>query len=596
MRKSLEQQPISIDYFTEFLAFKHVLKKITRFLGKKEFMRMIFRVLLLCNIAIFLCSPLLAQRNFFGYFSFSKADTLRGMLRPERTCYDVHFYELDLKVDLEEKFIEGFVDIHYKVVEDFQRLQIDLYNNMEIKKIKFGRKELDFERTFNAVFIDFPKQKAGQNGKFRVYYEGNPQKANNPPWDGGWSWAVDAYKRPWAAVSCEGDGASLWWPNKDHLSDEPDSVAINLTVKDPLIAVANGNLRKKVPAKKGHTRYEWFVTYPINNYNITANIGYYSHFSDTYTAGDGDVLALDYYVLDYNLEKAKKHFQQVPQTLSCFENYFGKYPFWEDGFALVETPYLGMEHQSAIAYGNRYQRGYLGRMIPDDMNWDYIIVHETGHEYFGNSISVGDLSEMWIHESFTTYMEALFVECAFSYEDAVRYLGSQRPFIRNNQPVMGPKDVNWENWDHSDHYYKGAWMLHTLRHTIEDDELWFDLLFDFYKKHEYSITTSENFIEYVNERTGKDYTAFFEQYLWFPKIPRLVYALKPMGDDLEVSYRWNFAIPEFDMSVLVGKEGAYEKIQPNASEYQSIILHDVKPDEFKVATELFLIDTLKKRR
>jgi aminopeptidase N len=527
-----------------------------------------------------------AQRDFYNNYKFEKADTLRGALRPERSCYDVTFYDLHLRVDERKKYLSGFVGIEYKALADFERLQIDLFENMVVEKIVFGDRELTYERVEDAVFVDFPKQEAGSSSRFDVYYAGFPVVARNAPWDGGFVWSEDDKGRPWIGVACEGDGASLWWPNKDHLSDEPDSLSIRVAVRDPLQCIANGNLRGTYQEEKGFTTYHWFVSYPINNYNVTVNIGHYAHFSDVYTAGDGSELDLDYYVLSYNLEKAKKHFEQVHPTLSCFERFFGKYPFWKDGFALVETPYLGMEHQSAIAYGNKYMRGYLGGMIPRDMDWDYIIVHETGHEYFGNSLSCNDLSEMWIHESFTTYMEALFVECQYSYEDAVRYLGGQRMYIGNFEPIIGPKDVNWEDWKFSDHYYKGSWILHTLRHAINDHEQWFALLKGFYEEHAISNVTTEDFIEYVNTFTGKDYTAFFEQYLWHKSVPQLIYSLKEVGDDLEVQYRWEAEVETFDMPVLVGRKGDYIQVQPNTKAFQTVLIPGMAAKEFRVAKEL----------
>lgn len=557
-------------------------------------MRLLVKLLLFGGIWLLNLPTTPAQRHFYHNFSFSRADSLRGALRPERTCYDVTFYELDVAIDPEKEKIDGFVDIHFQTLEDFRRLQIDLFSNMELDKVEFQSKSLPYTREFNAVFIEFPLQKAGSQGVFRVYYHGKPVVATNPPWDGGFIWTTDQQNRPWIAVACEGDGASLWWPNKDHLSDEPDSMAIRITVPDPLVCISNGNLRQTLSPKKGHTRYEWFVSYPINNYNVTVNIGQYAHFSDTYKAKDGEELALDYYVLTYNEGIARKHFEQVKPTLACFERFFGKYPFWDDGFALVETPYLGMEHQSAIAYGNGYRRGYLGGMIPRDMNWDYIIVHETGHEYFGNSISCRDLSEMWIHESFTTYMEALFVECSYSYADAVRYLRGQRGYIANQQPILGPYSVNWEDWDHSDHYYKGAWVLHTLRHAIGEDTLWFELLMDFYTTYAYHNITTQEFIDFVNERTGKNWDAFFEQYLWHPKLPKLLYQVEQQGADLKVDFRWKADVPTFNMPVQLGKPGAYQTVYPVTDQYQSILLEKTSAKDFQVAQELFLIDSDRK--
>ncbi|GJM35459.1 MAG: peptidase M1 [Saprospiraceae bacterium] len=534
-------------------------------------------------------SPLLAQPDFYQHHIFSRADTLRGMLSPERSCYDVTFYALNVRINPDRRYLEGYVDIEYRVKETFNRLQIDLYANMDIDRILFEKEELKYTREFDAVFVDFPRrQKAGSTGKIRVYYQGNPRVAINPPWDGGFVWTTDKADKAWIGVACEGDGASLWWPNKDHLSDEPDSMAISISIPNGLMAVANGELRQIVP-QGDYQRYDWFVAYPINNYNVTVNIADYIHFSEMYHSFEGDAMNLDYYVLRENEAKARKHFQQVPKVLACFERYFGKYPFWKDGYGLVETPYLGMEHQGAIAYGNKYMRGYLGSMIPRDMDWDYIIVHETGHEYFGNSISCNDLSEMWIHESFTTYMEALYVECVYSYKDAVRYLQGQRVFIANKEPILGPMNVNWEDWEGSDHYYKGAWILHTLRNAINDDAKWFDLLHGFYEQYALSNVTTDNFVDYVNTCTGKDWTAFFDQYLKYPGLPTLEYRLESDKDQLKVHYRWMADVPNFLMPVLIGGVGDYTRVTPVVKEWQEVTLKGVKAKDFKIAKEFFLV-------
>jgi len=534
------------------------------------------------------------QVDFYKDYKFTNADTLRGMLRPARTCYDVHFYDLNIKIDIAQRFIEGYVDMQFEVKEDFEILQIDLYKNMKIDKIELHGFLLTYDRIHDAVFVKLPPQKAKTKNEIRIFYSGFPTVAKMPPWDGGFVWASDSNNKPWVGVACEGDGASLWWPNKDHLSDEPDSMSIRIAVPDSLVCVANGNLRNQQKVEDGYTRYDWFVTYPINNYNVTVNIGDYVHFSDTAKTMDQQDLALDYYVLTENEQKARKHFQQVPQVLSCFEYYFDKYPFFDDGYALVETPYLGMEHQGAIAYGNRYLRGYLGGMIPNDMDWDYIIVHETGHEYFGNSISCNDLSEMWIHESFTTYMEALYVECTYGYEDAVRYMDHFRRFpnILNQEPILGPKEVNWEDWNGSDHYFKGSWVLHTLRHALNDDELWFDLLKSFYKKHTISNIDTKDFIDFVQEKTREDYISnFFTQYLVYPNIPKFRYQLQQKGKDLSVSCKWENCIEGFNMPLLVGKPDAFEQIRPTTAK-QEFILKNTNAADFKVPETLFLIQVV----
>lgn len=548
-----------------------------------------------CGLLLAFVVPLQAQVGFFGHHSFTKADTLRGALRPERTCYDVHYYALDVRIDPRKKAIRGFVDINYTAVSDFERLQIDLFENMTIDRILHQDKELSYTREYNAVFVDFPAvQEAGSEGRIRVHYHGRPTVAANAPWDGGFVWSEDRRGRDWIAVACEGTGASLWWPNKDHLSDEPDSMLISLTVPNGLMAVANGNLLDVDEGSK-ETRYDWFVSYPIDNYNVTLNIGHYAHFSDAYYADDGDTLALDYYVIDYNEARAKEHFEQTKTVLACYEKYLDKYPFWEDGFAMVETPYLGMEHQSAIAYGNQYMRGYLGGMIPRDMDWDYIIVHETGHEYFGNSIGCHDMAEMWIQESFTTYLEAVYVEYTMSYDDANRYLAKQQLFIYNQEPIIGPKGVNWDHWKGSDHYFKGSWVLHTLRHAIGDDEKWWAIFKGFYREHSLSLVTTEDFLAYVNEATGNDWTAFFDQYLRYPQPPLLEYQLEEKGKNLKVRYRWVTDVEQFVMPVVVGNGEKEITILPNTSEWQEAVLFNSKASDFKVATDRFLIKTKRVR-
>ncbi len=519
--------------------------------------------------------------------TFTRADTLRGMLRPERTCYDVTFYRLEVKVDPSIKFIQGAVDIHFTAQTDFSRLQLDLFDNMEILNISYQGRSLPFQREFNAVFITFPQVKAGQNGVLTVQYAGNPVEAANPPWEGGFVWAEDRLGRPWVGVACQGIGASLWWPNKDHLSDEPDSMEIELTVPDSLMGVSNGQL-VQVEEEAGWATYRWKVSYPINNYAVTVNVARYAHLKDEYESENHDeALPLDYYVLFYNRRRALGHFEQVKSILACYEQYLGKYPFWEDGFALVETPYLGMEHQSAIAYGNKYMRGYLGGMIPPGMNWDYVLVHETGHEYFGNAVSIKDLSEIWIHESLTTYLESLYVECMYGEAAAYSYLLGQRSYLENEEAILGPPDVNWENWDAPDHYYKGALMLHSLRQDIGQDSLWFGLLRTFYEKFRYKSVTTTDWINWVNDTTGQDYGPFFEQYLQFPDLPELDYSLLEKPDGLVFKARFKADVPNFHhrVTVAVGDELSRLKIGTAWKEY---FLDNGRLDNFQLRTDLGL--------
>ena len=541
-------------------------------------------LLLLVGTAVF------SQRDYYAkHLKFTEADTLRGMLRPERTCFDVSFYDLKLKIMPETKAIAGRVDIYFRVVEDFQRMQVDLFENLKISRIESEGKVCSFKRRYNAVFIDFDKGfRKGASGVVRIEYEGIPIAARNAPWDGGFVWKTDLDGTPWISVACEGTGASLWWPNKDHLSDEPDSMAMSFIVPNTLFCASNGNLRRIKTVDENFDQYDWFVSYPINNYDVSFTLGNLVHFSDYWIAKDGDTLNLDYYVLEKNLDKAKIQFSQVHQMLDCYEQYFGKYPFWRDGYSLIETPFLGMEHQSGIAYGNQYKRGYLGGMIPGDMDWDYIIIHESGHEWWGNSVSCTDHAEMWIHESFTTYMEALYVECRYGYRDALRYLASQKSNIRNISPMVGAMGVNFNEFGSSDQYFKGSWMLHTLRHAIANDALFFDILKSYYEAHRMGTTTSQDFIDLVNQKTKKNWDAFFEQYLYYAQIPVFEYKIKKRRKGIKISYRWNADVPKFDMPVRVGKKDSYITLHPS-TKWKTVKMKKLKPEDFSVAQELFLI-------
>jgi len=529
------------------------------------------------------------QKPYFQNKKFTLKDSLRGALRPERTCYDVISYDLNIKVELEEKTIMGFVKVNFVAKEDFEWLQIDLDSTLNIYKIDYNQIELKYTRIGDAIFVQFPKIKKGHQHFFRVYWSGKIREAKNAPWDGGFVWDKDANGNHWVGVACEGDGASIWWPCKDHLSDEPDSMSISISVPNGYQAISNGNLISETNFGDSHTKFTWNVSYPINTYNVTMYIGKYEHFRDVYTAADGEKLALDYYVLPENLSKAKKHFEQVKGMLACYEKYLDKYPFWNDGFALVEAPYLGMEHQSAIAYGNKYKRGYLGGRNPKGIDFDYIIIHESGHEYFGNSVSCSDHAEMWLHESFTTYLESVYVECTYSYDEMLRYINNQRFQIFNSEPIVGPKDVNY--LDGQDNYFKGSWILHTLRNVIDDDAKWWAMFKGFYLQQKLKITTTEDFIRYVNKYTGNDFGAFFEQYLFNADIPTLEYQIEPLDkDSISVRYRWKADVSDFAMPVKVGNKKKYLTIYPKVGEWQSEKIA-CSIDDFSVAEELYLINT-----
>ena len=527
---------------------------------------------------------------------YTRKDSLRGNLTSIRSCYDVTFYDLNVAIDEKEKSIERSSNcIYFKALSDFNMFQIDLAANMEIMLVEFEGNELDFSREFDAVYIYFNRKiKKGEKLNIKVWYGGYPREAVNPPWDGGFSWKKDKNENPWIGVSCQGLGASVWWPCKDHQSDEPDSMRIKIAARYPLKIVSNGDLRSDTSVWNQYFNSwinvsEWFVSYPINTYNVTLNIGDYVHFSDMYISSN-DTLRLDYYVLNGNKEKAEKHFEQVKPMMRCFENYFGVYPFWDDGYALVETSYLGMEHQSAIAYGNNFLPGYNGNTsLIDGLDFDFIIVHESGHEWWGNSITTNDIADMWVHEGFCTYAEALYVECVYGYESMLSYVNNQKRSVRNNMPVIGPYHVNKSG--SSDMYFKGSLMLHTLRTLVDNDKLWREIIMGISNEFKYQTIDSQDIIAYINRKSNQDFSNFFEQYLENKDIPEFLYSLEREGRNTTLVCKWN-AIDGFNMPLLIntGKKDLW--IYPDTN-IKEIDLGSFDISSFLIRTDLFYIDVKK---
>ncbi|MBX2990016.1 MAG: M1 family metallopeptidase [Bacteroidetes bacterium] len=544
---------------------------------------------ILSIVAVLLCcaTPGLAQTS---QSSFTRADSLRGMLTPLRTCYDVTYYHLSVKVDTATRSIEGFTTIKFNVVSDFDVMQVDLFEIMKIGRIVFeGNTELQYEREHAAVFVRFPRSlKRKGVHEITIHYSGTPQEARRPPWGGGFTWARDGEGNPWVAVTCQGLGASSWWPNKDHQSDEPDSMMISVTVPSNLMNVSNGRLRKTEDLPDGSTRYDWFVSYPINNYNVTLNIARYARFSDTYVSGK-DTLTLDYYVLPENVAKARRQFEQVKPMMKCFEHYFGPYPFIRDGYKLVESPHLGMEHQSAVAYGNHYLQGYRGRSSSEvGLMFDFIIIHETAHEWWGNSVTSNDIADMWIHESFGAYAEALHVECLFGYDKAMQYVNGKKWNVQNDRPIIGTYGVHQRG--SGDMYDKGQLVLNTLRHAINNDSLWWNIVKSIAQKFKYTSINAEDIFSLVNEKTKSDYSYFFEQYLKQTKPPRLEVGLTKKGAALELRHRWVADVEDFRMPVKVASgAGEYVFIYPTTS-WQTARFDKLNPQEFRVAEDQFYLD------
>jgi aminopeptidase N len=467
---------------------------------------------------------------------YTRADTLRGALRPERTCFDVYYYDLEVKIIPGSKKIKGVNDIYFHVLNPATRIQIDLFDNYTITGITWNGTALHWHREYNAIFIDFPRELiANENQKVTIAYAGKPDVAPNPPWEGGFVWEHDKNKNLWISVACEHLGASSWWPTKDHMTDKPDSMQISLEIPKGYQVVSNGNLREVRTAGKKTDLFRWFVSYPINNYNVTFYIGKYVSFNDTLVTGN-DTLRLDYNVLDFNLQRAREHFKQTRDVLRFYNEAFGYYPFPKDGYGLVESSYAGMEHQSAIAYGNGYDNNndYEYR----NQKYDFIIVHESAHEWWGNSVTASDMADMWIHEGFATYSEYLFLEKMFGMDEYLYELTEKSKYIFNLWPLVQNRDVNENTFAGNDVYNKGAMILHCLRCTLNNDSLFFSILKGFYTKYKYQVVNSNDFIRFVNQAAGYDLTPFFDKYLYDTKLPVLAYRYYQENNELVFRYCW----------------------------------------------------------
>lgn len=492
---------------------------------------------------------------------YSAQDTLRGSITPERIWWDLVYYDLDVTVQPKVKSIRGTNTIHYKVVSPNNIMQIDLQPPMKLIKAVQDEVELSINQNGNAHFIQLEKK---QNRKkieqIVLHFEGQPKEAINAPWDGGFSWKKDYNGNDFIATSCQGIGASVWWPNKDHMYDEVDSLQMKITVPKHLKAVGNGRLRAVTKNEKTAS-YTWFVSNPINNYGVNINIGDYVDFSETYNGEKGN-LDMHYFVLKDNLSKAKKQFLDAPKMMKAFEYWFGPYPFYEDSYKLVEVPYLGMEHQSSVTYGNRYMDGYLGRDLSGTgwgLKFDFIIIHESGHEWFANNITNKDIADMWIHEGFTAYSENLFLDYYYGKEASSEYVIGTRKRIRNDRPIIGNYNVNAEG--SSDMYYKGANMIHMLRQFTKNDEKWRGILRKMNAKFHHQTVTTQQIESFLSDEIDLDLHSFFNQYLRDVRIPTLEYNI----DKNILHYRWTNVVEGFEMPIEYESNKQWQWLYPTVS-------------------------------
>ena len=498
---------------------------------------------------------------------FTRQDTLRGSITPERAWWDLTYYHLNVSANPADSTLQGSTTIHYKVLKPYQTMQVDLQPPLKVDKVVQNGQSLTFRRDGNAYFITLQKTPVvGQQESIEVFYSGRPKIATRPPWEGGVQWERDAMGNPFIATSCQGLGSSVWWPCKDHMYDEPDSMLISVRVPRPLMDVSNGRLRKITENPDGTRTFDWFVNNPINNYGVNMNAADYVSWKETYE-GEKGTLDLSYYVLPADLEKAKVQFKDVPRMLKAFEHWFGPYPFYEDGYKLVQVPYLGMEHQSSVTYGNGFMNGYRGRDLSGSgwgLKWDFIIIHESGHEWFANNITYNDAADMWVHESFTNYSESIFTEYYYGKQAGADYVIGTRKNIQNQSPIVGIYGVNHEG--SGDMYYKGGNMLHTTRQLAKSDEAWRQILRGLNKTFYHQTVDGSQIEEYLSEHVGRDLSKVFDQYLRDIRIPKLEYSFT--GKKLR--YRWTNVVDGFDMPVRIALDGKkYQWIYPS-TEWRSL--------------------------
>jgi len=512
----------------------------------------------------------------------SRPDILRGAYGPYRANNDLLSYQLDVRVDPDKQFISGKNAILFRMLKNDSRIQLDLHPALQVDKILLGSTALKYEREAGAVFVDFPRTlRTGQTYQIEFYYSGKPVEAAR---FGGLAFRKDPYGHPWINTACEDIGASVWWPNKDQWRDEVRNMRLSVAIPNGLVDVSNGKFLGATDLGDGYTRWNWLIHYPINNYDVSLNIGDYQHFSDRLGR-----LPLDFYALPDDLEKARKQFAQAKDMLRAFQHYFGEYPFRKDGYKLIEVPYTGMEHQSAVTYGNRFENGYMGRDwtgVGISPRFDFIIIHESAHEWFGNAVTAADVSDMWIHEGWGTYLESLYVEYMWGKEDALKYLNGYKSKVRNQRPIITEHGVN--QTPPEDQYFKGELFINTLRGIVNDDGRWWRLIRGFYQRFKYKTIMTEDVASYFNQQTGMNLAPVFDQYLRHAALPTLELRFNEPG---EVSFRWKADEPGFAMPVRVGEPDHWQVIQPS-SEWK-ILKTPLKKDEFQAATDLYYIDVSK---
>jgi len=530
------------------------------------------------SLSVLLAAPASAQQPARAVPT-TRADVLRGEYGRYRANNDLLFYHLDIRVDPVAKTISGKNTIRVRMRADDTRIQLDLYANLNVDRILLGSTPLKYERELNAVFVDFPETlRKGREYAIDFYYSGTPKQTGR---FGGFTFGTDPAGRPWIFTACEGEGAAIWWPNKDQWRDEVERMELSVAIPNGLVDVSNGQFVAKTDLGDGYTRWDWNIQYPINAYDVSLNIGTYVHFDDRVGS-----LPLDFYALPEDLDKAKRQFAQAKGMIEAFQHYFGDYPFAKDGYKLIQAPYSGMEHQSAVTYGNRFANGYLERDwtgVGVSLKFDFIIIHESAHEWFGNAVTAADVSDMWIHEGWATYLENLYVEYTFGHADALKYVNGYKTKVENKTPIITPRGIH--RTPPQDMYFKGALFLNTLRTVVDDDTKWFALIHDYFQRFKYQTIMTEDVIRFFNERTGRNLTPIFDQYLRHTALPALELTFDEQRGT--VSYRWKADERAFAMPIRVGSKERWQVITPT-TEWQTMPT-SLKKDEFEVATDLYYV-------
>ena len=544
-------------------------------------MRRVFAVLLWSLLSLSLAGQQPAQREPPSTLRApTRADILRGEYGRYRANNDLLHYELDVRVDPDKKTIAGKNIVRFKMLKDDTRIQLELYAHLVVEKILLGSTPLKYERDLNTVYVDFPDMlRAGRTYDIAFHYSGTPQEQGR---FGGLAFRQDPAGRHWINTANEGEGSSVWWPSKDQWRDEPEGVDIHVAVPNGLMDVSNGKFMGKTDLGDGYTRWDWRVHYPINSYNVSLNIGEYVQFSET--LGD---LPLDYFVLPGSLEKAKQQFAQAKPMIEAFEKYVGKYPFPKDGYKLIEVPYSGMEHQSAVTYGNRFANGYLERdwtEVGVSLKFDFIIIHESGHEWFGNAVSAADVSDMWIQEGWTTYLEGIYVEALFGYDDALKYVNGYKKKVGNKEPVITQHGIHRS--PNQDMYFKCALFLNTLRSVVNDDARWWKLVHETFERFKYQNIMTEDIVRFFNAELKQDLTPVFDQYLRRIDLPTLELTFDENA--ATVAYRWKADERAFAMPIRVGSRAAWQTIKPT-TDWQ-VMPDKLGREKFEVATDLYYVN------